>query len=340
MAMGAIGRAMVAVLCCLPMLAGAAKPLKSPAAELRSRYTVIASGTIVGAGSTLVLNQVQPVDGRPEPGETLELRIPDWLAPRLATGERVLVAYSPFRRDPTLVDRRILDGDGPRLLLVAGLEPALLRDTPQTRARLLGADGAARHPTLDEALLGLRDPDPQWQNYYAHELALAPTLRAALGAQHRPLLGTLIADDDAHPSARALWLRLADTVPTDDTRWWHAAALAVLTRTSTDGLDDPLSGRAALVRAAFDALERAQVAVPTSTLARWVGSAQSALAESALLAARRTAPDTEDALIDAALARALLPAPTRGFLIDHRRRLALMREALAQRKAGDAAGTP
>lgn len=330
--MRVVGRALLLLALCLPGLGVAAKPLKSPAAELRSRHTVIASGVIAGTDGVLRLEAVQPVDGAPAPGPELALRIPDWLGPQLPAGERVLVAYAPFRRDPSLVDRRILDPQGPRLLLVAGLQPALFRDTPDHRARLLGDDGAARHPTRDEALRGLADPDPQWQNYYAHELVLAPRLRASLDAAALPAIARQLADPAAHPAARALWLQVAHTLPARDRDWWHAAALEVLARAPTVGLEDPADGHAALVRAAFDALERAQVAIPSLLLARWVAGGHAALAESALLAARRADPSSEDALLDAALARALLPSSTRQFLLDHRRRLVLMREALAQRR--------
>lgn len=336
--MRAVGLVLLLLLC-VSGIAAAAKPLKSPAAELRSRYTVIASGVIAGTDGVLRLEDVQPVDGAPAPGPVLDLRIPEWLAANLPVGERVLVAYAPFRRDPSLVDRRILDPQGPRLLLVAGLQPALLRDTPQTRSRLLGSDGAARHPTLDEALRGLADPDPQWQNYYAHELALAPGLRAALDRRALRAIARQLADPAAHPAARALWLQVADTLPDRDRDAWNAAALDVIAHAPTTGLDDPAAGQATLVRAAFDALDRAQVAIPTPLLARWVAGEHAALAESALLAARRSAPESEDALLDAALARALLPASTRVFLLDHRRRLVLMREALAQRRAEGAFAT-
>lgn len=325
--------ALPCLLLCLPGAASGAKPLKSPAAELRSRHTVIASGVIAAVDGVLRLESVAAIDGAPAPGSDLELRIPEWLGPRLPAGERVVVAYAPFRRDPTLVDRRIIDPQGPRLLLVAGLEPALFRDTPQTRARLLGADGAARHPRPAEAVAGLADPDPQWQNYYAHELALAPAVRAAIDGEARRAIGRLLADADAHPAARALWLRIADSLPAPDRTWWHAAALSVLAAMPVDGLGSPADGRAALVRAAFDALERAQVAVPPAVLARWVAGDQAALAESALLAARRCAPESEDDLLDAALDRALLPAANRRFLLDHRRRLALMRESLVRQPA-------
>jgi hypothetical protein len=336
--MRGVVRLLFAALLALPGLVHAAKPLQSPAAELRSRYTVIASGVIAGTDGALRLESVQPIDGAPAPGPMLDLAIPAWLAPRLPLGERVLFAYNPYRRDPTLLDRRIIDPGGPRLLVVAGLAPALFRDSPETRARLLGADGAARHPGYDEALRGLSDPDPQWQDYYAHELALAPALRARVDAAAVPALRRLLDDPDAPASARATWLRIADGIAGAPAGWWHAAALATLARTPTAALDDPASGHAALARAAFDALERAQVAVPAAVLARWVTCGHAALAESALLAARRGDPRAEDALLDAALARALLPADTRRFLLDHRRRLALMREALAQRRAGDAPG--
>jgi hypothetical protein len=338
--MRAVVRVLLVAMLALPGVAAAAKPVPSPAAELRSRYTVIASGVVAGTDGALRLDAVQPVDGEPAPGPTLDLAIPAWLAPCLPVGERVLVAYNPYRRDPTLLDRRIIDPRGPRLLVVAGLEPALFRDTAETRARLLGADGAARHPGFDEALRGLDDPDPQWRDYYAHELALAPVLRARLDAGAVPALRRLVDDADAPATARATWLRLADGIPGAPPGWWHAAALSTLARTPTTGLDDPASGHAALVRAAFDALDRAQVAVPAAVLARWVACGHAALAESALLAARRADPRSEDALLDAALARALLPADTRRFLLDHRRRLALMREALAQRRAGEAPGQP
>jgi hypothetical protein len=319
---------------CAALLALAATaqagPIKPPGNALRGNGVMLVSGTVVAANADarLRLDDVALIHGKADvPKGTIELRTEPWVPSRLVAGERVIVAYATLTRDPMMGERMIPDPDGPRQVVVSGLEPALFADTPLTRARLLDADGVPRGASFDEALAGLADPDPRWQYYYVAELLHRPALAESLTRRHRGALGRVLASVDAHPAARTLILDASARIDLG-ADWWQRAALDIVASSPLTAIDRADWPQATLVLAAFDRLRLADVAVPTDHAARWLRSDVPALAEAALLAVRRSDPSRERALAEAAAAEALLPIHTRRFIQDHLRRLAAMEAAL------------
>jgi hypothetical protein len=324
----ALGLALFSLAC-----ATHAGPIKPPGDALRGNGVMLVSGT-VGASATdarLRLDDVAVVYGKAEaPQSEIDIRTEPWVASRLVTGERVIVAYAILTRDPMMGERMIPDPDGPRHVVTSGLEPALFVDTAATRERLLDADGKPRAATFDEAIAGLADPDPRWQYYYVAELLHRPTLAGALSRRNRTALRDVLASNDAHPAARTLLLDASLRIDLGGD-WWRQAALDIVAESPLTAIDRADWPQATLVLAAFDRLRIAEIPVPTDHAARWLRSDVPALAEAALLAVRRSDPSRERALAQAAAAEALLPIHTRRFIQDHLRRLDAMEAAVAHR---------
>jgi hypothetical protein len=276
---------------------------------------------------------VQVERGNYAAGAQLRLRAPAWSVARVAPGQRVIAALQTVRRDPTLTDRRILDPRGPLLLIGAGLEPAVFRDDARSRGRLFSAEGTFRQPTLAEVLEGLGDADPHWQNYYANELALRSPLRDAVDAEGLLRVQAAMTDRDLHPSARAALFRAAQQFPAADADWWHAAANQALADLPLIPAADPGDTTPDLARTLFELFSSSGVVPHPDAVTRWVLSRQPALVELALLAVRQAQPDLEAGLIEQALQQTMLDARMRMFLLDHQRRLRVMRDALAQKPA-------
>jgi len=319
----------------LCMGTASARVIESPAHELKSKWTTLVSGVVAEPATEdrLTLTDVESLSVRQATTTELVIRAPAWMVASLIKGDRVIAAYLTVRRDPTLTDRRIVDPKGPRLLVTSGLEPALFRDNAITRQRLLDGDGKVRLPELTEVVSGLQDADPQWQNYYANELAIRADLRDAVDAQALQSIEAVLRNRDLHASARAALFRAVPQFPAADANWWQVAANEALQQLPTSLTPSPTDTSADLVRAVFELFAAQAVPPDPVGVERWVTCAVPALVESSLLVTRQFHPAREDALIAQALVQTFLPPATRSFLLDHDRRLKIMREALARRDA-------
>jgi len=312
-----------------------ARVVETPSKELKSKWITLVSAVVAepAAEDRIALTVVESLSVRKATAAEVVVRAPVWAVASLTKGDRVIAAYLTMRRDPTLTDYRIIDPKGPRLLMTGGLEPALFRDNALTRQRLLDAEGNIRPPELPEVMSGLTDSDPQWQNYYARELATRADLREAVNARALKSVEAAMRNRDLHPSARAALFRAAPLFRVGDADWWHPAANEALQQLPISLTPSATDTNADLVRAVFDLFSAQSVPPVPAGVERWVTCAVPALVESSLLVIRKFQPAREDALIAQALAQTLLPPATRGFLLDHDRRLKIMRAALAQRDA-------
>lgn len=305
------------------MTAFAAK-IKPPSAVLREATTSLASVEFAEAGveGRMVFRRIEKLGGDADVPELIDLSVPAELRRIVLPGERYLIAYTVFRREAEQIRVARL---GAQLLVSPGLEPALLRDTAQNRAILAwepGADAGAARKRLPELLELLDARDPQQQNFALSEIVLRPALTDALDARARKALLRFAANADADANARARLLQAAVTQPDAFGKaGWKDVVLAVLAQTPV--LVQEVDGSASLVRFAFEFVERDRLAVDVSVLERWLTGDNAALAEMALLALRRQQPAREMPALEQALSLSLLPAGTREFLLDHRRRAAL-----------------
>lgn len=311
----------------LPLTAAAAK-VKPPSAVLREATTNIALVEFAEAGvpGRMVFRRLEQLAGDAPVPELIDLAVPDKLAGIVVPGERYLIAYTPFRREAEQI--RVNRG-GSQLLVSPGLEPALLRDSAENRAIYAwqpGDDAAAVRKRLPELLQLLQHRDPQINNFALSEIVLRPQLGEALDGAARKLLRRYAEDEDADTNARARLLQAAAVLPEqfgDGKSGWTAIAAALIARQPVQVQQNQSDGHASLVRFAFDIVERDQLRLPQPQLERWLAGDNATLAEKALLLLRRDYAKAEDAALERALQRSLLPAAMREFLLDHRRRLQL-----------------
>lgn len=301
-----------------------AAKIKPPSAVLREATTSLASVEFAEAGvdGRMVFRRLEKLGGDAEIPELIDLSVPEELRRIVLPGERYLIAYTVFRREAEQIRVARL---GAQLLVSPGLEPALLRDTAQNRAILAwqpGDDADATRKRLPELLAMLDARDPQQQNFALSEIVLRPLLTDALDARARKALLRFAMNADANANARARLLQAAVTQPgAFGKEGWKEVALTVLTTTPV--LVQQVDGSASVVRFAFEFVERDRLAVSQPVLERWLTGDNAALAEMALLALRRQHPAREMPALEQALSLSLLPAGTREFLLDHRRRAAL-----------------
>lgn len=322
-----IKRLSVLALLSLFACAAFAAKVKPPGAVLREATTSIASVEFAenGPSGRMVFRRIEKLGGDAEMPELIDLAVPEELRRIVLPGERYLIAYTMFRREAEQVrpDRR-----GAQLLVSPGLEPALLRDSPENRAILAwraGDDAAAVKARLPELLALLDARDTQLQNFALSEIVLRPQLTEALDTRSRKALQRFAARSEANANARARLLQAAVVLPQHfGAGGWKEIAFDVIATTPVRV--QQIEGSASLVRFAFDLIERDRIKVPPGTVSRWLASDNAALAEKALLTLRAQHPAEEMPRLEQALSLSLLPAGTREFLLDHRRRAALARQ--------------
>lgn len=310
------------ILCATLLASNAfAAKIKPPSAVLREATTSIAAVEFADAGveGRMVFRRIEKLGGEADIPELIDLAVPAELRRVVRPGERYLIAYTLFRREAEQIRVARL---GAQLLVSPGLEPALLRDSEPNRAIFAwqpGADAQAARKRLPELLALLEARDTQLQNFALSEITLRPQLTDALDASARRALLRFAANGDANANARARLLQSAVTQPDAFGKdGWKDVAVNVLTTTPVRVQD--VEGNASLVRFAFEFVERDRLAVDAAVLERWLTGDNAALAEMALLALRSQHARREMPALEQALSLSLLPAGTREFLLDHRRR--------------------
>ncbi len=314
--------------------------IEPPSEFLFKAENAMVAGEVTGvsADGTLTVRVAETLHGAAAPVELSVRTSPQWLA-QFKPKQRVLVGYTLYGRSATRPKTLELRPEGAVILVSAGLEPALYHDTPDARAMLVRAPDeavAGTRPWLDRILEKLQSDDLRQQDFFAAELVLREPLHALLGPRDWERIARFVNDGAAHPSARASLLAAAAAHPEQfGTQWPAEAALRIVSSTHVDQVDAEMSMLPNLVQIAFRVLEKRNRKVPFASAQRWLASGQVGLAESALLAIRRSAPEREREAAEQALARAELAEASREFLRDHLRRLAIMQDALEAAAAAD-----
>ena len=297
------------------------------------------------AGKLVEINPVgriviEPKDllwGKTKPPAKLDIRIPNDFLDDVKTGERYVVAYSLFRRDPRKAVGTVPNKEGALAIVSPGIEPAVFRDTPALRAILKAGrseEGRESRKLADLMLNALQGDDGQLQYLAAGELAYEPELGERLNDADRTRIEKPVRAANAPIRVRTVLLEAASRMPGKLGDWWKKAALDIVTTTPVDGYSDKASDPVLLVMTAFDVLDRYSVKVPAETLKRWVWNPNPALVERVCVLLRREGPDLERPAIHEALADPKLSEATRKFLNDHLRQLDRIDERKRARKEG------
>jgi hypothetical protein len=322
--------------CALP---ARAERLESPLELMYAPDNMLVAGKLIEINPVgrIVIERKDVLSGKTRPPEKIDARVPNEVMGELKTGERYVIAYSLFRRDPRQPTRLSANPDGAVVLVSPGIEPALFRDTPTIRAILKAGStehGRESRRLLDLLLAALNGDDAQLQNLAAGELAYEPDLGEKLRDADRAAIEKTVRNVKTPIRVRAVLLEGAARQPKTLGEWWKSAALDIVTTTPVDGYADKASDPVFLILTAFDVLDRYAVKVPPDALKRWVWNPNPPVVERVCVMLRREAPDQERSTIQLALADPKLPATTRKFLNDHLRRLDRMNERAKARKEG------
>lgn len=315
-----------------------AERLESPLELIYGEDAMLVAGPVVEVNPVgrVVIRRQEVLAGDEKPPEKIDIRVPNATLGQLAPGEKVIIAYSMFRRDPRGPVGLVANPDGAVALVSTGIEPAVFRDTREIRAILdagRSEHGRESRRLLKLLLAALEGPDPQLQNLAAGEIALEPELAGRLDDPDRAILDAAVRNPKTFVNARMALLEAAARNPRLGT-WWQAAALKIVTSTPTGGYSDAASDPVSLILLALEVLDRHAVTVPPDALKRWVWNRNPPLVERACLMLRREDPEAERSTIQKALADPKLPDPTRKFLVDHLRRLERLNARERARKEG------
>lgn len=316
-----------------------AQRLESPLELMYAPDNMLVAGRLIEINPTgrLVIERKEVLSGKTRPPEKIDTRVPLAVLNDVKTGQRYVIAYSMFRRDPRGPVGLVANPDGAVVLVSPGIEPALFSDTPALRAILKAGrneHGRESRRLLDLLLAALPGADAQLQNLAAGEFAFEPELVQRLRDGDRAIIEKTVRDPHVPARVRATLLEGAARQPKALGDWWQSAALEIVTTTPVDGYSDKAPDPVALVLTALEVLDRYAVKIPPDALKRWVWNPNPPLVERVCVMLRREAPDQERSTIQLALADPKLPETTRKFLNDHLRRLDKMNERARARKEG------
>lgn len=302
-----------------------AGPVEPPMELLYQPQNQLVAGPLldINPNGRLVFQRKDVLGGKGRPPEQIDVRAPKAILDAVKRGERYIFGYAASRADPRNPTHVILDPLGPVLLTSIGLEPALFRDTPETRALLKagrsehGRESRRFFELLMQALAG---KDPALQLLAAGEIAQDPEVRERV-RENGAVVERVARAPGTPVTVRSTLLLAAATRPSDFGSWWQDVAVNIVATTPTGGYTPDSSDPTGLVLLAFEELDKHAVRVPSDALERWVGGDTPLLAERASLMLRRESPARERSAIQKALADPKTPAQTRKFLGDHLRRL-------------------
>ncbi len=313
--------------------------LESPLELVYAPDSMLVAGKLIEINPTgrVVIQRGEVLAGKDKPPEKIDIRVPKDALRDVRTGERYVIAYSMYRRDPRRPVGMVANPDGATVLVSPGIEPALFRDTPAVRAILKAGrseHGRESRKLLDLLMGALAGDDPQLQNLAAGELAYEPELGEELNDADRAAIEKTVRNVKTPVRVRTTLLEGASRQPKTLGEWWRSAALDIVTTTPVDGYSDAAPDPVLLILTAFEVLDRYAVKVPPDVLKRWVWNPNPPLVERVCVMLRREGPEQERSTIQLALADPKLPETTRKFLNDHLRRLDRMNERKKARKEG------
>jgi len=316
-----------------------AERLESPLELIYAPDVMLVAGPLIEINpkGRIVIERKDVLAGKEKPPEKIDARVPIEILGTLKTGESYVIAYSMFRRDPRKAVGMVMNPDGAVVLSSTGIEPALFRDTPTTRAFLKAGrseHGRESRKLLDLVLKALGGDDAQLANLAAGEISLEPELGERLNDKDRAAIEKVARDKGTSLRVREVLLEASSRNPKQIGAWWQPAALELVTTTPVDGYSGKASDPVSLILTALEVLDRYAIRVPPDALKRWVWNPNPPLVERVCVMLRRQAPGEERSAIQLALADPKLPEQTRKFLNDHLRRLDRLDARVKARKEG------
>ncbi|HJT99339.1 MAG TPA: hypothetical protein VJ696_13560 [Rhodanobacteraceae bacterium] len=317
-----------------------AERVEPPLELLYAENNNLVAGSLIEINPTgrLVFERKDVLSGKVKPPEHIDVRVPKSALGTVKVGERYIFGFSMLGADPRHPMRLAANPDGAQMLVSTGLDPALFRDTAETRAILkLGRSEHGRESgrLFDLLMKVLQGPDPALQRLAAGEIVLEREIGERLREDDSAkTIETVARNVKTAPDIRVTLLVAAAARPKDLGDWWQSLATDVVTNTPLDGYSDTAGDPTDLVLTALELLDQHAVKLAPDALKRWVKSPHPPLVERASVMLRRQSPALERSAIQEALADPKLPEPTRKFLSDHLRRLDRLDARSKARKDG------
>jgi hypothetical protein len=195
----------------------AAKRLVPPSLSLTEPQNVVLVGRAKElAAAGVVFAREVTLHGESPP--SVVVRMSEDLKQEIELGRRYIVGYTALRRDPRHRSRDYyLDPEGPRVVEVPGVGPALLEDTAAIRSLVIAGqagESAVQREILEAILKQVLDPEPRTRLMVLAELALRPELMHLVEGPEITILRQILQEGDLAPLSLGFLMqsvmRLAD----------------------------------------------------------------------------------------------------------------------------------
>jgi hypothetical protein len=312
------GISLVATFVALDILAGssvanAARSLGPPSKLLGADRNFVA---VVTAAEEVAPNRFRFEKRADLVGEApaeVEVRLTGVEPGEVRPGAVYVLGFSSYLRYARFPAQKGDDPEGPKVIELPGVGPALFEDSPAVR-QLVRAPQLSAAQVRDAALAQLARPDRRSRRLATFELFFRPPVREAFTAQHADELAVVLNAVALEPLTRDFLLRAAALLPGALQGSWvtSAARRAVAAEESAElDLSSPVP---ALLNTALRLLADSRRPDDAALAARFLASNNAAVAEAALKAVEKLAPGTARGHVDQALQHPGLADDTRRLL--------------------------
>lgn len=287
----------------------AAKPVKPPSEQLRHERNQIAVVTVQSvAKQAVTVEQQQSLMG--DAFSTITLHFDPAAKPELVKGQQAIVVFSRFQKDPMLRDVWVEREKGPTIVDFPEVPAAWFPVSDSLKLLLSGPNKAVGPEKRVDAALDLAQSNDTANQYFgALELFLDEQLQAALTPEHSKRLAAIVANPKTSEHHKELLMRVAASLPVDDSAWLLPTARQQLTELGVTY--DLASRKPALALVSARLIKERGNADDIELLASLLHSNAPAVARAALAGLARIAPEQAKAKAEAALAKGNIAADTR-----------------------------
>ncbi len=243
----------------------------------------------------------------------IEVRLVGLEPGEVRAGAVYVLGFSSYLRHARFPAQKTDDPEGPKVIDLPGVGPALFEDSPSVR-QLVRAPQLSAPQVRDAALDQLARPDRRSRRLAAFELFFRPEVRAAFALQHADRLAVEVNRPGVEPITRDFLLRTATLLPASLQGPWMASAARQAVAAQPGAQLDLASPVPALLNTALRLLADSKRPDDAALAARFLAANNTAVATAALRAVEQLAPDAALGHVEQALQQPGLADDTRRLL--------------------------